>query len=201
LLGYLAKIVDGLKVGDALMVATIKGHYTDSENLGGGCMPGCPAAHGAVAALLGKCDAVQTRSNEIAFKKSLADGVRALGKSTSKTDKSAIVETIARRTQEFPYKDKLTDLYIFSDMMENSVLLPWKKFSGMSSDQILTLMKDSGVLPDVKGANVTIIGFGRSQAAGRPGLPPDVDSKLRLVWTDILKGAGANGVTFVSANQ
>ena len=188
----LATVVDGLGSGDRIVVATIGPHYTNTERLVNACKPGCPENQGAMDYMLGQCSAMQAKADERVFMQQL---VRALDPVTHQAEEAAtsdIVRTIAQWTHNPPGGRTYATVYIFSDMLENSQVLPWRTFKAQDPDASLATVRDYQLVPDLPGADVRIVGFGRSHDPGRPPLEPDVDLRVRTFWTEYFAEGGAN---------
>lgn len=187
----LATVVDSLGHGDRIVVATIGPHYTNTERLVNACKPGCPDNQGAVDYMLGQCSAMQAKADERVFMGKL---VQALEPVTEQPDESAtsdIVRTIAQWTQNPPGGRTFSTVYIFSDMLENSQLLPWREFKAEDPEKSMETVQKYRLTPDLPGADVRIVGFGRSHNPGRPPLDPEVDFRVRTFWKDYFAAGGA----------
>jgi len=131
-------------------------------------------------------------ADERQFMGQLAQTLAPAVQGSASADHSAIMSTITQWTQAPPGGQPFDHVYIFSDMLENSQAVPWSEFRSMESDAAMAAAERFGYLPAVQGADVQIVGFGRSQ------LDPGPDARLRGFWTDDFRAGGAS-VTFEGA--
>lgn len=195
------RIVDGLQLGDKVLVQTIADDYAKSETVFQQCLPGCPDA-GISGWLLSQCRSLQARADLTDFKRTLAGSVRKLLKNRQDFEKSDIVRTVARTTsalRNLPFgKDqnrKLALVVLFSDLIENSALLPWPAIVNKKRKAMLAHLKDQGIEPAVEGADVVAFGFGRAHNRTRSPLKPWTERRLRRFWKQYLQSGGAKSVS------
>jgi hypothetical protein len=191
-------VVDQLGAGDRIVLATIGEHYTQSTGLINACKPGCPDGQGALDSMMGGCSSMKALADERQFMGSLAQTLAPAVQGSASADHSAILSTIAQWTQAPPGGQPFTHVYIFSDMLENSQAVPWSEFRTMQPDVAMAAAEKFRLLPSVRGADVRIVGFGRSHNPGRPPLDPELDARLREFWADYFRAGGAS-VTFEGA--
>tara|TARA_R110000782_G_scaffold140955_2_gene233616 strand:- start:2711 stop:3484 length:774 start_codon:yes stop_codon:yes gene_type:complete len=191
-------VVDQLGPGDRIVLATIGEHYTQSSRLINACKPGCPEGQGALDSMMGGCSSMKALADERQFMGQLAQTLAPAVQGSASADHSAIMSTIAQWTQAPPGGQPFAHVYIFSDMLENSQAVPWSEFRSMEPDAAMALAEKFRYLPAVQGADVRIVGFGRSHNPGRPPLDPELDARLRGFWTDYFRAGGAS-VTFEGA--
>jgi len=187
----LATVVDGLGSGDRIVVATIGPHYTNTERLVNACKPGCPENQGAMDYMLGQCSAMQAKADERVFMQQLVRALEPVTRGSEEAATSDIVRTIAQWTHNPPGGRSYSTVYIFSDMLENSQVLPWRTFKTQPPETSLATAEQYQLVPDLPGAEVRIVGFGRSHDPGRPPLDPDVDLRVRTFWTEYFAEGGA----------
>lgn len=187
----LGTVVDGLGSGDRIVVATIGPHYTQTERLVNACKPGCPENQGAMDYMLGQCSAMQAKSDERVFMQQLVRALEPVTRQAEEAPTSDIVRTIAQWTHNPPGGRTYSTVYIFSDMLENSQVLPWRTFKTQPAEESLATAEEYQLVPDLPGADVRIVGFGRSHDPGRPPLDPDVDLRIRTFWTEYFAEGGA----------
>jgi hypothetical protein len=192
-------VIDGLGAGDRIVLATIGSHYSQSERLANECKPGCPANQGPLDSMVGGCSAMIAQADLREFKSTLVKSVGPLTTTTEEAKKSDITGTIAQWTKAPPGGKPFTSVYVFSDMLENSQGLPWASFRAMTPEKALELADRFKVLPEVKDAEVRIVGFGRLHDPGRPPLPAELDARLRTFWTAYFQAGGAASVSFEGA--
>lgn len=194
----IGSVVDSLGTGDRFVLATIDAHYTGSERLANECKPGCPP-QGALESIAGGCSAMIAQADLRNFKTQLAQSIRPLADINEEAKSSDIAGTIAQWTQSPPAGKPFNQVYIFSDMLENSQAIPWAKFKTMDPADGIEKMKSLTRLPAVDGATVRIVGFGRLHDPGRPPLAADMDARIRTFWSEFFKAGGATSVTFEGA--
>ncbi|MEZ5945527.1 MAG: hypothetical protein R3C13_06375 [Hyphomonas sp.] len=187
----LATVVDGLGHGDRIVVATIGEHYTGTERLVNACKPGCPDNQGAVDYMLGQCSAMQAKADERVFMAQLVKALEPVTTDAEEAKTSDIVRTVAQWTQNPPGGRAFSTVYIFSDMLENSQVLPWREFKASEPEASMETVEKYRLTPDLPGADVHIVGFGRSHDPGRPPLDPDVDFRVRTFWKEYFAAGGA----------
>ena len=80
---------------------------------------------------------------------------------------------------------------IYSDMLENSQVLPWARFSSASPAENLALARRSGFVPNLRGASVQVVGFGLSHSRSQPALTDEQDRNIREFWRLYFAAGGA----------
>lgn len=198
------RIVDTLQLGDKVLVQTIANDYAESETIFQRCLPGCPET-GISGWLLSQCRSLQARADLTSFKRTLAGGIRQMLNKVQSHKYSDITRTLARATttlQEIPIGDQkkrqLALVILFSDLLENSVLLPWPKIVTEKPKQSLSVLKRHDILPDLDGSEVIAFGFGRHHNPRRSPLKPWMERRLRRFWTLFLRAGGAKTVSIRS---
>jgi hypothetical protein len=192
-------VIDGLGVGDRIVLATIGSHYSQSASLANDCKPGCPQNQGPLDSMVGGCSAMIAQADLRGFKTDLVKSLGPLTTTAEEAKNSDIAGTIAQWTQAPPGGRPFTSIYVFSDMLENSQGLPWSQFKAMAPDKAMELVERFKLTPSAKGAAVRIVGFGRLHDPGRPPLPAELDARLRTFWTTYFQAGGATSVSFEGA--
>ncbi len=195
------RIVEALQIGDKVLVQTIADDYAKSETVFQQCLPGCPDA-GLSGWLMAQCRSLQARADRTDFKRTLAGSIRQLLKNRQDYKYSDIVRTVARTTgalRNVPLGNdknrRLALVVLFSDLLENSALLPWPAIVTKKRNTTLSLLKAQGIAPDVAGADVVAFGFGRGHDRMRSPLKPWIERGLRRFWTQYLRSGGAKNVS------
>jgi len=188
--------IDRLGVGDRVVVVTIGSHYSMSNNVFSGCRPGCPEATSPLGDLAGSCSAVIARRDERDFRARLIAALRPLMSNVQDDSGSDITGTLAQVTRRPPEGRSYAAISIYSDMLENSQPLPWRTFAGQSEDASLAIARQFELIPNVNGATVRIVGFGRLHDAQRSPLPPEMDQRIRRFWQGYFRAGGAGDVSF-----
>jgi hypothetical protein len=193
--------VDGLDIGDRIVVATIGSHYSKSERLVNACKPGCPKSNNPLDSMLGGCSTMRAMADEREFLGRLRSTLRPLTQGSVEAENSDITGTIAQWTQRPPGGMSFGHVYLFSDMLENSQALPWHEFKAMKPEAAIEVARKYGLLPSTPKAEVRIVGFGRLHDPGRPPLPADLDARLRAFWISYFGAGSAANVSFEGAIQ
>lgn len=189
-------VIDSLGEGDRIVVATIGSHYSMSERVINACKPGCPRTNNPIQSMLGQCSQMRAMADERDFKSRLRLVIRPLLQATAESPNSDISGTIAQWTQRPPGDRTFTNVYVFSDMLENSQALPWRQFRTLPAADSMAIVRRFGFMPAVRNSEVRIVGFGRLHDPGRPPLPADLDAKFRAFWIDYFQAGGARNVSF-----
>jgi hypothetical protein len=183
-----------LGAGDRLALFTMTGAYTDSRKLFDRCKPGCPE-EGFLTGLLSSCRAVVARSENVAFTRELAQTLAGLLTAPEETRFSDLFRTVAEAVR--PYAtgtQKLQTLILFSDLIENSALLPERELKRLPPGEILQHLRSAGVTADFAGASVRVFGFGRDDVPGRPPLPQSQRQRIAAAWRAWFASGGAGQV-------
>ncbi len=195
------RIVESLQLGDKVLVQTIADDYAKSETVFQQCLPGCPDG-GISGWLLGQCRSLQARADLTDFKRTLAGSIRKLLRNRQDYEHSDIVRTVARTTgalRSLPFgkdkKRKLGLVVLFSDLIENSALLPWPAIVSDNQKATFARLEDQDIVPAVDGADVVAFGFGRGHNRSRSPLQPWTERRLRRFWTKYLQSGGAKSVS------
>lgn len=191
ILESLGTVVDGLETGDRLVIATIEDHYSQTALKTNACKPGCPPASGAVDAVIGQCSAMQATRDARAFNSDLARTIQPLLNTAEEKPGSDIIRTVAQWTASPPGDEPFTEIYIFSDMLENSELFRWSAFKSMPTEAAMDRVASLDLVPRATGARVRIVGFGRGHGETRQPLPPETDATLRKFWNTYFSSGGA----------
>ncbi|MES1200177.1 MAG: hypothetical protein ABUS57_01860 [Pseudomonadota bacterium] len=199
-LDSVAAIADRLQTGERFVVATIGAHYSTSVRAFNECVPGCPPAKD-WGGIMDACRPMIARHDRQQFRARLVGAIRPLLINSTDTPTSDITGTIAQSTQHPPSGRTFARVYIYSDMLENSLALPWHEFRQMSAEQSMSVVRSFGLLPDTPHAQITIAGYGRLNDPARSPLPPLLDQALRRFWTEYFEAGGASAPSFENAVQ
>ena len=187
-------VIAQLGPGDRLALFTMTGAYTESRKLFDRCKPGCPE-EGFLTDLLSSCRAVVARAENVAFTRELAQTLAGLLTAPEETRFSDLFRTVAEAVR--PYASgpqKLRTLILFSDLIENSPLLPEREMKRLLPAEILQRLRSNGVTPDFAGASVRVFGFGRDDVPGRPALPQAQRQRIAAAWRAWFAAGGAGPV-------
>ena len=198
-LGALDSLVLRLHAGDRLVAYTMTGAYTESRKVFDRCKPGCPD-DSFLGSLLSTCRPVIARSDYRAFITALAADLAQLLREPEQTRLSDLFRTVADVTGTYAGDAgaargrPLRQLFIFSDLIENSSFLPEREFRRLPPADILRRLEQAGLQASVDGADIRVFGFGRDDSPARPPLPNEQRQRLREVWLKWLRAGGATSV-------
>jgi hypothetical protein len=85
-------------------------------------------------------------------------------------------------------------MILFSDLLENSTMLPEREFRRMPVASVIQRLESAGLTPRIEGANVQVFGFGRDDAPGRPPLPQGQRRRISQIWDEWFRSGGATDV-------
>jgi hypothetical protein len=103
---------------------------------------------------------------------------------------SEIVRTIALSASTEDRPGQNLRLYLFTDLIENSVYLPGKQFFSDKNEKLLARIIADGLVPDLSGAVVHVFGVGRGGTAERRPLDQALLAKLLDFWQRYFAAAG-----------
>ena len=195
-LGALDSLLLRLHAGDRLVAYTMTGAYTESRKVFDRCKPGCPD-DSFLGSLLATCRPVLARAEYRAFVSTLAAELARLLREPEQTRLSDLFRTVADVTDTYAGDrdaKPLRQMFIFSDLLENSSYLPEREFRRLPAADVLRRLAQAGVAARLEGADVRVFGFGRDDAPSRPPLPNDQRQRVRDVWLRWLRTGGAASV-------
>ena len=187
-------MIAGLGAGDRLVLYTMTGAYTESQKLFDRCKPACPD-EGFIGDLFASCRPVVARSDALGFTRELAQTLAGLLQKPEETRFSDLFRTVADAVR--PYvagPQKLQNVYLFSDLIENSPLLPERELKRLPPAAILQRLRTDGVLATLGGAAVRVFGFGRDDSPARPPLPQAERQRIEQAWRLWFDASGAGSV-------
>ncbi len=187
-------LLDELGPGDRLVLFTVTGAYTESRKLFDRCKPGCPE-QGFLTGLLATCRPVLARSETVAFTRELAQTLAGLLQRPEETAFSDLFRTVAEAVRGFAAgPQRLRTLILFSDLIENSPLLPERDLKRLTPAEIVHRLQSNGVEAKLDGAAVRVFGFGRDDSPGRPPLPQAQRQRIAEAWRMWFTAGGAGTV-------
>lgn len=187
-------MIGGLGAGDRLVLYTMTGAYTESQKLFDRCKPACPE-EGFLGDLFAACRPVVARSDALGFTRELAQTLAGLLQKPEETRFSDLFRTVTDAVR--PYAagpQRLQNVYVFSDLIENSPLLPERELKRLPPATILQRLRTDGVVATFGGAAVRVFGFGRDDSPGRPPLPQAERQRIEQTWRLWLGASGAGSV-------
>ncbi len=194
----LSKIVDGFETGDRVIIHAITADFVQGEREFDGCVPGCPKK-GLLDWLFSDCRDLVARADRTKFVRDLAINARGLLDNPREFPRSDIARSIARVTSSISNSvdlpnANLRDIYVFSDLIENSTELPWPAIVDSSPQILVERLRGLGVRPELAGAKIRIFGFGRFHDKERTPLQPSTEAKIRDFWMLYLTDGGASQI-------
>jgi hypothetical protein len=190
----LQRIVADLKGGDRIIIRTIGESAAHSERLIDRCIPYCPPK-GFWEDLFSDC----TGGLILNHKRVLIAEIRA--KTRERLDHftelkfSDIVTTVALVSREELADKKEAEIFLYSDLIENSPFMPGGEFLMLPDDDLLKRVADNRLVPQTHGAKVHVFGVGRSGTAERTALPIERLNKITEFWTRLFTEGGSASVS------
>lgn len=189
----LQRIVAGLKGGDRIVIRTISDSATNSERLVDKCMPYCPPK-GFWEDLLSDCTGGLVLNHKRILIAEIRDKARARLDSFRELKFSDIVTTIALVSREELSAAKETEMFLFSDLIENSPFMPGGEFLMLPNDGLLTRVAENRLVPQLRGAKIRVFGVGRGGTAERNALPVERLNKILDFWNRLFQDGGVQSV-------
>jgi hypothetical protein len=187
-------LIAGLGPGDRLVLFTMTGAYTESRKLFDRCKPACPE-QGFFTGLMSSCRPVLARSENVAFTRELAQTLAGLLQKPEETRFSDLFRTVAEAVRAYGSgPQKLRAVIMFSDLIENSPLLPERELKRLPPAEVLERLRANGVQARLDGASVRVFGFGRDDSPGRPPLPQAVRQRIAEAWRAWFTAGGAGAI-------
>ncbi len=181
-----------LQPGERLRIATITDQVTTSTKLVEQCVPWCPS--GLIDILLGSCTEGLLRVENRRLQSEVEVALRANLTATSDLPYSEILRTISANAQlRNPHRH--LELYVFSDLIENSEFIPGKEFWSTPARKLLARLSDTRLVPRLSDTTVHAFGMGRGGSGERKALPPARMAILTGFWTAYFEAAGTTDVT------
>lgn len=196
-LDAMGALITKLGAGDRLVAYTMSGAYTESRKLFERCKPGCPD-QGFLAGLVAACSPTVARAELRSFTGTLARELATMLRDPEQTPQSDLFRTVAEITRAVSAgadsARPVRTLILFSDLLENSTMLPERELRRLPVAGITQRLDAAGLAPRVAGANVRVFGFGRDDAPGRPPLAQDQRRRVAQVWDCWFRAGGAANV-------
>lgn len=186
------QIIEHLEPGESLKVLTIADEVTHSELLLDECVPFCQQDLGTV--IFGNCTEGLLRLETRRLQNDLAGALRGRLQRTEDLPFSEIVRTLRAATQSRQASRRL-ELYVFSDLIENSALIPAKEFWATPPGALLEKVRDYSLLPDLSNGTAFVFGIGRRGTGAREALSADRMRTLETFWSAYFDAAGIDTIT------
>lgn len=188
----ISRIFAALQGGERIAVRTIADNFGASTSLIDSCMPVC-ASKGLLGDLFSSdCTEGLAINDRNHLRDRIVKQLQQLLDDYSELPYSEIVRTIAMSSVTEIRPGRHNRLYLFTDLIENSVYMPGKAFFNDSNDKLLAKVAADQLVPDLGGAEVVVFGVGRSGKPGRPTLEQPLLVKLTDFWKRFFALAHAN---------
>jgi hypothetical protein len=193
IVGMINHVLTEAKGGDLIVIRTITESYTKSERLIERCIPQCPAA-GLVNRLF-ECSDGLIRTDTIHVREDILKALRNRLTSFKELKYSDIIRTINADAQEEAREGKVLDLYMYSDLNENSEgLIPGRNFYRYPIPFLIKALKKFDLIAPLRKSDVEVAGVGRADTPDRRPLNVAELNFLREFWTTYFKAGGAANV-------
>jgi hypothetical protein len=189
----LQRIVADLKGGDRIIIRTIGDSATHSERLIDKCMPYCPPK-GFWEDLLSDCTGGLILNHKRLLIAEIRDKTRARLDNFTELEYSDIVTTLALVSREELAGKKDAEVFLFTDLIENSPFMPGGEFLMLPNEALLKRISDNQLVPQLPGATIRVFGVGRAGTAERAALPVERLNKILAFWTSLFKEGGSQSV-------
>lgn len=188
LLAGLNSIVASLEPGQRIRIVTIVDSHAKSRLLFNGCVPKCRET-----GFISKCRQLNANIEYQRFIERIARAILQLLDGPG-TTQSAILLTLREWLTDKPSRD----VFIFSDLIENSDLVSWRRDGYWEGkDGLIQFLESAGskrYCGRLHGNSVWVFGFGRDHTKERHDLPGPLLVRATTAWQTFLRACGAVGV-------
>lgn len=184
-----------LTFGTYVVVRTIGEGFALNRTEFEGCVPGC-AEKSVVDQFLGsRCVPVVANADRTKFRSQFFQKLKEISLSPERSSQSDIARTIVETSRSLNKTERpLAELVVFSDMIDN-VIVGHRIIYTQDHRRTLEQANRQNVRAELKGANVSVFGFGRLDIAPRSSLSPDQYEKLRSFWLAWFEESGAKAAS------
>ena len=188
------KVFDRLEGGQKLSIATIEDSFSHSRRLIEACIPFCPEGT-FLDDLLSSCTEGVLLQQRRELASHLRDVLNLMLEASSELPRSDIVRTIYYAMKgDAGMAPKHVELYVFSDMLENSGFITLRDLFGSKTAWLVQKAEQDSLVPSMPGATVRIFGVGRRHTEGKPELSVAEMQRLTDFWRGYFAAAGATTV-------
>lgn len=189
----IGRVLTDAKGGDVVVIRTIGDSYTKSERLIERCMPQC-SAEGFVNRLF-KCSDGMLRTDTVHVHEDILKALRSRLTGFKELKYSDIIRTINADAHEEARRGQKLDLYMYSDLNENSEgLIPGHNFFRYPIPFLMKALKKFDLIAPLPDSDVEVAGVGRADTPDRRLLNVAELKFLREFWTTYFKAGGAADV-------
>lgn len=192
-----SRLFENLKGGERFTIRTIADSFTASTSLLDQCVPFCPD-QGPLGDLFGSCTEGVMLNDRKHLRQEVVRQLQSLLANFTELPNSEIVRTIGLSAPGEMRVGRTNRLYLFTDLIENSLYLPGKRFFSDKNDLLLKQIATDGLIPDLTGAQIQIFGVGRG---GNPGDRHPLDQALLSKLTDFWQRYFAAAKAIVTIQQ
>lgn len=189
------KVFNRLEGGQKLTIVTIEDSFSHSRRLIEACIPFCPENGSVIDILLSNCTEgvlFQRRRELAAHLRTTLDLM--LGAS-AELPRSDIIRTVYYAMKgDTGTAPTHVELYIFSDMLENSGFMTLRELFGSKTAWLIQKARQGSLVPSMPGAAVRIFGVGRRHSQGKPELTVAEMKRLTDFWRGYFDAAGAASI-------
>jgi hypothetical protein len=189
LIDGVSRLFESLKGGERFSIRTVAESFAASESLLDACIPFCPSK-GFLDDLFSSCTEGVVINERKHLREEVVGELRALLENFVELPNSEIVRTIAQTSTVELRAGRTNRLYLFTDLIENSVYLPGKQFFSDDNEDLLRRVAADGLVPDLRGVMVRVFGVGRAGTPERRALEQELLSKLLAFWEGYFAAAG-----------
>ncbi|MGE0239276.1 MAG: hypothetical protein AB7F09_13300 [Parvibaculaceae bacterium] len=190
----LQRIVADLKGGERIVIRTIGDSAAHSERLIDRCIPFCPPK-GFWEDLLSDCTGGLILNHKRILIAEIRKTARERLDNFRELEFSDIVTTIALVSREELTAEKTAEMFLFSDLIENSSFMPGGEFLMLPNEALLQRVAENRLVPELRGAKVHVFGVGRGGTAERAALPIERLNKIMEFWTRLFTEGGSASVS------
>lgn len=192
LISGIEQIFDSLGDGDRIPIRTIEDAFASSDRLLDMCMPYCPS-RGFLRDLFSSCTMGVVINERKKLRSAVKLTLRDRLEEARELPNSEIIRTISTAAKEEYRPDRTNQIYIFSDMIENSAYLSGHSFFASDLDSLVARLRGDGLVPRLSGAAVHVFGFGRTGVPSeRAALDQEKLNRISAFWMAYFAAAGAS---------
>jgi hypothetical protein len=191
------EIVGEMQGGDRLAIRTITGSHIHSDHVFDRCRPGC--AETSIWGSLLYCAEGMIQADDQKMKAEITHALRSRLANFIEQPRSDIIHTLVNASREEIQPGRNTELYIFSDLIENSDHMSTHTMLSIGPNVLLSRLKKFGLIAALEGVEVRVFGAGRDSSPARNLLPVPTLQKVLLFWTAYFKASGSS-FTEISPN-
>jgi hypothetical protein len=182
-------IFEGLEGGDRFSIRTIEDAFPKSARLIDACVPFC--AGGMLGDFFSQCTEGAVINDTKVLRRQIVESLAGRLSSSTELLQSELIRTLALSAPEEFREGKSNEIYVFSDMIENSPYLSGADFFASDNQELVLRLADDKLIPNLLDAKVGVFGMGRGGGEGRAALPQDRLTKLEEFWRLFFIAAGA----------